>query len=202
MTQWQSWNEAVIRAWLRAVRLTVAPNEEWRTIRDEKPRARAILALFVLPLALIPAASWSLGLLLFGDDGRSARNGVAFGIAQVVHGGLIAFFGVVLSICLCALSILVLAPLFSCLRDWRRALQVAAYSAAPVLIGGLVLILPDLVYTLILAFFHSLYLQYAGLQHVLAVKERDAAEYVALSTVLLMVFSTVMGALGGWLGVL
>lgn len=189
------------RALLRAVRLTVSPNDEWRTIGDEAPRARAIVALFVLPLALIPAVSWSLGLLLFGNDAGGGRHG-ALGIAQIVHGGLIAFFGVVLSICLCAVSIVVLAPLFACVRDWPRALEVAAYSAAPVLIGGLVLVLPNLLSVMILAFFHSLYLQYGGLQHVLGVKERDAAEYVALSTVLLMVLSTTVGALGSWLGVL
>jgi hypothetical protein len=45
-------------------------------------------------------------------------------------------------------------------------------------------------------------LQYAGVQHVLQVKEGAAAEYVALSTILLSFLSTAIGGLGGWLGVL
>ena len=186
---------------LRALRLIVSPDDEWRSIREEEP-SPAVIARFVLPLAIIPAASWGLGLMLFGIGMANGRGGAVLGIGQIVYSGLIAYIGVVLSICLCAVAIAALAPLFACPRDWPRALQVAAYSAAPVLIGGLVLVLPDLASLLILAFFHSLYLQYAGLQHVLAVKERDSAEYVALSTVLLMVLSTIMGALGGWLGAL
>lgn len=190
------------RALLRAVRLIVSPEDEWRAIRDEQPRVRELTTHFVLPLALIPAASWGLGMLLFGNGPDGARAGTVQGIEQIVRGALTAYAGVVLSIGLCAVAITALAPLFGCLRDWRRALHVAAYSSAPVLLGGLVLVWQDLVFVLILAFFYGLYSQYAGLQHVLAVKERDAAEYVALSTVLLIVLSTAAGALGAWLGVL
>ena len=190
----------MLRALLRAVRLTVAPGEEWPKIRDEGPRVLPIIALFVLPLTLIPAASWSLGLLLFGNDAGGSHSDLD--LVRIMRGGLIAYFGVVLSIGLCAVSIVILAPLFAGRRNWPRALQVAAYSAAPVLLSGLVLIVPNLAYVLILPFFHSLYLQYAGLQHVLGVRERDAAEYVALSCMLLMVFSTALGAFAGWLGIL
>ena len=151
------------RALLRAFRVTVFPGDEWRAIKDEAPRASAIITRFVLPLALIPAAGWGVGLLLFGHAPGSGPDSADAGIGQIVNGGLIAYFGVVLSICLCAVSIVALAPLFACMRDWSRALQVAAYSAAPVLIGGLVLVQPNLASILILAFFHSLYLQYAGL---------------------------------------
>ncbi|MCE9639088.1 MAG: YIP1 family protein [Betaproteobacteria bacterium] len=184
----------------RAVRLTVAPGEEWRTIKGEEPRARTIFGRFVLPLALMPAASWGLGLLLFGNDASGGHSDLD--LVQIMRGSLIVYFGVVLSIGLCAVSIVILAPLFAGRRNWPRALQVAAYGAAPVLLGGVVLLVPSLAYVLILPFFHSLYLQYAGLQHVLGVRERDAAEYVALSSMLLMVFSTALGAFAGWLGIL
>ena len=190
----------MLRALLRAVRLTVAPGKEWPKIRDEGPRVLPIIALFVLPLALIPAASWSLDLLLFGNDAGGSHTDLD--LIQIVWRGLITYFGVLLSIGLCAASITLLAPLFAGRRNWPRALQVAAYSAAPVLLSGLVLIVPNLAYVLILPFFHSLYLQYAGLQHVLGVRERDAAEYVALSSMLLMVFSTALGAFAGWLEIL
>src|SRR5258706_15943816 len=112
------------RALLRAVRLIVSPNDEWQAIRHEETRARTLVALFVLPLALIPAASWSLGLLLFGNAAGRERDGAALELAQIVPGGLIVFFCVVLSIGLCAVSIVVLAPLFGSARDWPRALQV------------------------------------------------------------------------------
>ncbi|CAN0119991.1 unnamed protein product [Phaeothamnion confervicola] len=190
----------MLRALLRAVRLTAAPENEWRAIRNEAPRAGSVLALFVLPLSLIPAASWSLGLLLYGNDAGGSHT--ELDSIQIVRGGLVAYLGMVLSIGLCAASINIVAPLFACRRDWPRALQVAAYSASPVLIAGLVLLVPNLAYVLILPFFHSLYLQYAGLQHVLGVRERDAAEYVALSSMLFLGISTALGAVGMWAGVL
>lgn len=186
------------RALRSAVRVTFSPDAEWRTIKGEEPRARTIFAFFVLPLALIPAVSWSLGLLLFGNDAGSG----ALDFGQIARGGLIAYLSMALSICLYAASIVALAPLFGCPRDWSRALQVAAHSAAPVLIGGLVLVLPNVAFVLLLPFLHSLYLQYAGLQQVLAVKESAAAEYVALSNMLLMVLATALGPLGTWLGIL
>ena len=190
------------RTLLRAARIIISPNAEWRVVADERPHPRTIIALFVLPLALIPAAGWILGLLLFGNSADGGRDSTPVAIGQIVHSGLITYFAVVLSVVLCAASIVIVAPLFSGLRSWPRALQIAAYSAAPVLIGGLLLILPNLVFALIVPFFHGLYLQYAGLQHVLAVKERDAAEYVALSSTLLMVFSTALGAAGIGLGII
>lgn len=184
----------------RALRLTASPGEEWQLIKAEEPLAAAIVFRFLLPLALIPAVSLSLGLLLSGIDagGRHAT----LDLVQIVRGGLIVYVGVVLSVCLSAASIMILAPLFAAPRDWPRALRVAAYSASPVLLCGLLLLVLNLSYVLILPFFHGLYLQYAGLQHVLAVKERDAAEYVALSSMLLMALSTALGAFAGWLGIL
>ncbi|MEO7727113.1 MAG: Yip1 family protein [Burkholderiales bacterium] len=184
----------------RAARVTVFPDAEWRVISGETPHPRATFTRFVLPLALIPAASWALDLLLFG--GYASGGNVSLGASQIFRGGLMAYAGMVLSICLCAASIVIVAPLFTGLRNWSRALQVAAYSSAPVLLGGILLILPNLAFALIVPYFHGLYLQYAGLQHVLAVKERDAAQYVALSTLLLMVLSTIVGALGMWAGLL
>ena len=42
------------------------------------------------------------------------------------------------------MSLYVLAPLFVAVRDWARAFQVAAYSSAPVLLGGVILVVPDI----------------------------------------------------------
>lgn len=185
----------------RAIRLITSGDDEWQTIGSEVPRVRAIITRFVLPLALIPAVSWSIGLLLSGNTPADAGDRAALEFEQIVRGGLVAYIGVVISILLCAVSIYILAPVLACARDLPRALQVAAYSAAPLLVGGLVLLLPALASILVLAFIHTLYLQYTGLQRVLAVKEGDAAEFVALSNMLFMILSAAIGALGARLGI-
>ena len=158
--------------------------------------------LYVLLLSLIPAAGWSTGLWLFGNETNVGRGAQISSVGQIAYRGLVAAAGFVLWVVLCAATLVALARLFGAARDWARALQVAAYSATPVALAGLLLIQPNLLSVLIIAFFYSLYLQYLGVQQLLKVKERDAAEFIALNTMAVMVLSTLLGALGGWLGLL
>ena len=194
--------ERFYRAVQRALRLILSPDKEWRAVASEPPESRSILASFVLPLACIPAAAWCFNLSVFGGEGGHDGERAAIGLSQVLSGGLTVWISSVLSILVLATSVYVLAPLFVHGRDWPGALKVAAFSAAPVLLGGAILAVPDVAYTILLPVFHSFYLQYSGLQHVLGVKEDSAAEYVALSIVLCAIASTALGALGGALGVL
>jgi len=185
----------------RAARIVAAPDQEWRSVQAEPARPLAVM-LYVLLLSLIPAAGWSAGLWLFGNETDVGRGAQISGAGQIAYRGLVASAGFVLWVVLCAAAMVALARLFGGARDWARALQVAAYSATPVALAGLLLIQPNLLSVLIIAFFYSLYLQYLGAQHLLNVKERDAAEFVALNTMAVMLLSTLVGALGGWLGLL
>ncbi len=184
------------------MRFVLSPNEEWRTVSKEPADACHVLASFVLPLAFIPAAAWCFKLLAFGGDSGYDSERAAMEFAQVLGGTLTVWIYSVLSVPVLAISIYLLAPLFDHGRDWSGALKVAAFSSAPVFLGGAILAIPDVSYAILLALFHSFYLLYAGLQHVLGVKEDSAAEYVALSIVLCTIASTALGALGGALGVL
>lgn len=184
----------------RAVRMVLWPNDEWRAISNEVPRPLALLTGFVVPLACIPAASWSVGLAVFGGKGVVARDSTSPSVGEIVNGGLQALMGSVASILLVAAALFVLAPLFARPRNWPRAFQVAVYSSSPVLLAGVLLILPDLVFALMVAAVHSFYLQYLGVQYVLGAKEGDAAEYVALVIVLVIMGSTLLGALSAMTG--
>ncbi len=190
------------RGILRAVRLTLSPNDEWRAIGSEAPERPAMLAQFAIPLACIPAACWAIGLLVFGEAGPGGKTHGAVGLAQSLHAGAVVLLGALLMIFLLAASMFVLAPLSSGSRDWPRSLQVATYSGAPLFLGGVVLIFPEAAFVLILAVGHSFYLQYCGVKYVLHIKDDEAAEFVALSVVLLSVSSTIAGAAGSWAGVL
>lgn len=180
----------------------MSPDEEWRTVAKEAPDPWSVLASFVLPLACIPAAAWCFNLSVFGGEGGHDAERAALGWSQVLSGGLTVWIFTVLSVLVLATSLYVLAPLFAPGRDWPGALRVAAFSAAPVLLGGVILAIPEVSYAILLALLHSFYLQYAGLQRELGVKEDQAAEYVALSIVLCTIATTGLGALGGALGVL
>lgn len=144
-------------------------------------------------MACVPAASWCLGLLIgeapaFPDAVRLARSGV------------VAYLGIFFSVLMLAASLYLLAPLFIASRNWARSLQVAAYSSAPLLLAGFVLIVPSLVLCTLVAAMHSFYLQYLGVFRILGAREDESAEYVALGFVLLIALSALLGAIGGWLG--
>lgn len=185
----------MIKAVRLAIRLTLSPNVELQKIGKDSPDQARILVSFLLPLACIPALSWCLGLLLSGDAGVLAWMAIA-------HQGAVVYFGSLLSIYLLSASLFALAPLFSVRRDWGRAFQVAAYSAAPVMLAGFLLVLPILAFVTLLAVCHSFYLQYVGVNCILGAREGESAEYAALVAVLLVVSSTFLGAFGSWSGIL
>lgn len=184
----------------RVTRIIVAPGAEWQAIADEPPRAGALWWRFLFPLSLIPGVGGAAGLWLSSGESRVMHNITPMGFDPSLYGGLLAWTAAVLWIALSAVSLRLVVRLFGGLRDWARALQVAAYSATPLLLAGVLLVQPDLASILIIVFFHSLYLQYGGAQRVLQIKERDAAEYVALNFLLLSVLLTAVGAVTGWLG--
>ncbi len=186
----------------RAFRLSVSPGEEWRAVGGEAPDARAVLTRFVAPLSCLPVLWWTLNRLLIPGSGADGGDGPAPDVAAAIGAGLTLYASILLSVCLLAASIWLLAPLFDRPRDWPRAFAVAAYSSSPLLLGSVLLVLPDLAYLLLLAAFQSAYLLYGGLHIVFGAREDRAAEYVALSTMLLILASTLLGGLGSALGVL
>jgi hypothetical protein len=173
----------------RACRIIVAPAAEWPVVAAENPNTSTLLCRFVLPLAIIPAAGWSLGVWLFNHAGGGADG------LTIARAGLTVVIGVLLWVCLSAALMMLSARWFNGARSWLRALQVAAYSLTPVLLSGLLLALADLMAVWIIALFHSFYLQFVGVQPMLGIKPTDAAEFVAVNTMALMVMSSIIGAL-------
>jgi len=189
-----------VKALQRAVDLVFLPGEAWQKIAREEPDPAELIRGFALPMACIPAVCWAVGTTLFAGKGVVGADVSGFDFGAALHGGAIALAGVAASIFLLAVSIFILAPLFARTRTWRRILQVAVYSSAPVLLAGVLLVLPDLVFALMISAAHSFYLLYAGFQHVLGVKQGEAAEYAALVAVLVIIASTLLGAFASWLG--
>ena len=159
------------------------------------PDQREIMRKFVLPLACIPASAWVPGLVLFNP-------GKPLDPVRLVHSAAVVYFGAVGSVLLLAASLFLLAPLFMRRRNWARSLQVAAFSSAPTLLSGIVLLIPDLAFATLPAIFYTFYHLYVGAQRALGVKEGDSTEYVALVIVLFIIGSTLAGAFGSSLGLL
>lgn len=189
------WNAASF--FRRTYRIVRYPRAEWDAIRAESPRWSSVVLGHVLPLSFLPALGWATGLALTGVLSREAESvGRAFA-ASVALTVLLS----VLCVILLALAFYLLAPLYETERNWNRAFRVAGYGTTPVLLAGVLLVMPIMVLASMVAMLHNFLLYYVGLQKVMGCRQAAAAEYLALSCVLAAMASSAVGAAGGALGI-
>jgi hypothetical protein len=181
----------------RAFGILLSPAREWQAIAREDVGARRVLTGYVLPLALLPAVAWMIGLTLFPRDivmhvEELARYTPHF----VVRAGVVTFVAAVASVAGLAGVFYALAPVYGAPRNWVRAWTVAAYGTTPWLVGGCLLVKPVLVgFVVLLALFQSAYLYVLGLEALGLVRAGQASECVAVSLLVVAVASGLVGAL-------
>ena len=108
----------------------------------------------------------------------------------------------VLSVALLAFAFYLISPMYRLERRWSRAVEVAAYGSTPVLLAGVLMVLPVLVMVSVVAMLHSFFLYYLGVQKLLGCRRSEAAEFLAVACLLTAIASLGLGAGGGALGVL
>lgn len=145
-----------------------------------------VMRAHLLPLSLIPPLAWGVGPMTPGAYDVASRSAAS---------------AVVMTWILCVASVVLLAAAFWTVmpqygqgRDWKGAFAVAAYSATPVLLAGVFLAIPALMPALLAAGLHALALQHRGVQSILIISAEDAPEFVAVSNLLLLLSSSVLGA--------
>ena len=182
----------------RAYRIVVRPRSEWDVIRSENRPWWSVLSGHVLPLAFLPAVGWAIGLTLTGKMPTDAGSVGSTFAGSVVLTVLLSLLCVVLL----ALALYLLAPMYDVERHWDRTVTVAAYGTTPVLLAGVLLVMPIMVIASTVAMLHNFVLYYVGLQRVMGCRQSAAAEYLALSCLLAAIASGILGAVGGALGVI
>jgi len=180
----------------RAWRIVVRPRSEWDAIRAEDKRWWLPLFGHVLPLAFLTAVSWAAGRAVsVPADAAAFPSGFAGAVILTV-------WLLLLCVALLAAAFYVLAPMYDTERNWDRAVNVAAYGSTPVLLAGVLLVMPIMVIATVVALLHSFALYYVGLHRMAGCKESAAAEFLAMSWLIAATCSGALGALGGGLGVL
>jgi hypothetical protein len=181
----------------RAFRLIVVPGAEWAAIAGEAPGTRRLLLGYVVPLSLLPAIAWMIGLALFPRDIVLLEEELArYTPDFVLRAGVVTFAASVASVVGLAAAFYLLTPMYGAARDWARAWAVAAYGSTPLFVGGLLLVKPVLVgFVVLLALFQAGYLYVLGLQSLGLVRPRQAMECVAVALLLVVVVSGLAGAL-------
>ena len=178
----------------RACRLVATPTAEWRAIAASLGEERRLLRVHVVVLSALFALAWSLGVAWVPLQPGATPS--------LIPSLTVTFFLCVFAIMLLSLAIVLLLPMYERPRDWGRAWAVSAYSATPLLLCGMLLVVPILVITLVVALPYAGYLLYAGSQEVLGVRKGDAAEFAAAAMVTASLLSMALGAALAALGLM
>ena len=180
----------------RAYRIVVSPRSEWDAVRAENAPWWIPLFGHVLPLAFLPAIAWAVG--------RGAANALdASAPSSSLAGSIVVTVLLLLvSVALLAAAIYLLAPMYDIERNWDRAVSIAAYGSTPVLLAGVLLVMPIMVVASMVAMLHNFLLYYVGLQRVIGCKESSAAEFLAVSCLIAAMLSGAFGAAGSALGLI
>jgi Yip1 domain len=161
----------------RAWAILARPETEWAAIAGEPPTYSLLFLRYVAILALIPALSRFAGASLVG---RYAP------IMPSLAGALIIYLSGFVSIYVVGLAIDVLAPRFAARKDFANAQTLAVYTATPVYLAGIFLVVPGLSF-LALFGLYAIYLLWSGLPILMrAPAKRTLAYTMAVSLVALI----------------
>jgi uncharacterized membrane protein YidH (DUF202 family) len=187
-------------AFTRALGLIVSPEREWAAIAADGEGALSILLHHVVPLAVIPAVAWEIGLAVFGLESFQGELPAAVTGRSPVIGAATTFLGSIVCVASFAVALYAIARVHDGRRSWSRAWSTAAYGATPVWLAGALLVQPVLILAVVIAMLHACYLWFVGVQAVLGVRPGAAAECVAIAlligTVLTMLAGGILGAAG------
>ena len=156
------------------------PREEWQSI-DRKHETYFYALSHIMVMALIPALvtfysgtrlGWSIGA---GDVIRLTDNS-----AMILSIGL--YFGVVAGVVALAILIHELATIFAAEPTYTQSLELAAYTATPLLMVGFAGLYPQLWFVMMVGFVglaYSVYLLYSGTPIIMHIPEEKGFIYAS-----------------------
>jgi Yip1 domain len=186
----------------RAATIVSRPRATWPVISAERLTPVALLLVYVVPLSLIPAVAWMIGVLRggyyivipgFGENVPMERIGTA---------GVLIVVASVFSVSVLAAAFWLFSPLYGVRRNIRGAFKVAAYGTTPMWVAGPILLVPALTLFMAAAALHALYLYVSGLEEIMGVSASDGAEFVGIAMVCLIGTSMLFGAALSMWGIL
>ncbi|MFZ2065348.1 MAG: Yip1 family protein [Xanthobacteraceae bacterium] len=162
----------------RIIRTLTDPFAEWARIAHEPGDSFALLVGTVAPLALVPAVSGFIGACVIGvvvPRKGEVHTPILDGFAAAVFGYAMSF----VSVLVLGLVIALAARLFGGRCDFAGALRLAVYSAIPVWLAGVFLLLPGLRFLMLLGCY-GIYVLIAGLPAMTKTPPRNLPGFIAL----------------------
>ena len=168
--------------------IIIRPKQEWLQIKHKNPGITKMLFLYLLPLALIPMISLIIGYGVIGDRNsitnpfiwlRDMKAGIVYGSGF--------FITCMLTPVLTAIIINSISHYFNLERNITKALQLTIYSYTPVMIAGVLFIIPIFSFLAYLGGFYGIILVMFGVSKLMDVPKDKTVAY----------FFTVIGILYG-----
>ena len=179
----------------RASAILTKPNQTWDVIDAEQIEILDLYKTYVAPLAAIPAVCGAIGMLsmggihIFGIHVRPSVTGV---ISEMLVNYVLTLVGVYVL----ALVIDQLAPRFGAARGRTQAFKLAAYSGTAWWVAGAFRLLPGIGWLFgLLGGLYGLYLMYLGLPKLMKVEGDRTVPYLAVSLVVALLFTILIGLL-------
>jgi hypothetical protein len=189
-----------LEALRRITYLVFRPAAEWARIAREPTSIDVLLRRCILPLSALAPIATFIGMTVF-DGTWDADQGYRVPPDQIFHAAATTFFGIIASIFALAAIMALIAPMYESRRDYLSALKLCAHGASPLLLSGVMLVLPVMIVVSMVALCYTLFLYYVGAAVVLQVR-RDQAEFIGISLLLLTFVSMMAGMAAASIGLI
>ena len=178
----------------RIKNILLTPKTEWPVIAAEPDSVVGLYKNYILILAAIPAVITFLRYSVFGVTvpivGGTYHLGVGAGITQMIVTYVVGL-GVAY---LMMLIIDALAPSFGGQKDQTQALKSIAYAYTASWVASILTLIGGLGFLIVLAAgIYGIYLLYLGLPHTMKCPQDKAGGYAAVTIILAIVLSLVLG---------
>ena len=176
----------------RVKSILLTPKTEWPVIETEQTDVKSLTINYLLPLALITAIAGFIGFGLIGQNVFGVHIGTAgYGLRYALTSLLSTIGGAFLT----AYIIDLLAPNFGSEKNFLQSFKLVIYSYTPMLVAGILLIIPSLGILATLAGLYGLYLLYIGLQPLKKTPDDKKTSYFVVSLIVVILGSIVLSAI-------
>jgi len=176
--------------------LMYQPDQAWRSISRDEPSIPGVMG-HILVMALIPAIAWFYGVTQVGwrvGAGEATRITVDSTLIIIV----LFYLGILGALIGVGLLIHWMSVTYGARTSPAKAISLAAYTATPLFVGGILGFFPVLWLNLLLgtaAGCYAVWLLYLGIPHMMGVPpERGYLFASATMAVALVIFVSMMGA--------
>jgi hypothetical protein len=181
--------------------IILKPRETWKTISEEETTVSTLLKEYLFILAAIPSIASFLGYWIIGIYiPFVGRYHFSFGESLLI--AILNYVLIIASVWIISKVIKLLAPKFSSVQDDVSGFKLAAYSYTPLLVAGILYLIPRLGILVLFGGIYGLYLLYLGLPIVMQTpKEKTLAYTVTIIITMILIYTIHVSIIQGFINI-